>query len=68
MTAGEAIKSIRMALLLNQAEFGAKLGVSSAAICSWELEKKKPRLHHIRTILEMAKKLKLKIDAKDFIN
>ena len=68
MNINETIKKLRMALCLEQAEFGELIDVSKCTICNYEAGRRKPRLPIIRKMMEIAKKNKVKIELEDFIN
>jgi len=68
MNINETIKKLRMALCLEQAEFGELIDVSKGTICNYEAGRRKPRLPIIRKMMEIAKKNKVKIELEDFIN
>ena len=50
---GKEIVRLRQRLGMNQREFAALLGVSVAAVCRWELEKRLPRREHIIRMNEL---------------
>ncbi len=68
MTIGEAIKKLRLALCLEQQEFGVLIGVTKSSVCNYEQGNRKPRLPTIRKMMELAKKNKVKIALEDFLN
>lgn len=68
MSAAQAIKRIRMALLFEQEEFAELIGVSKQSVCNYEKGVRQPRLPVIRKILEVAKKNKIKASAEDFLS
>lgn len=67
MTLSEAVKKLRLDLLLEQKEFGEMLGVTKTSICNYEMGNRKPRLPIIRKMVEIAKKNKVKISLEDFL-
>lgn len=64
----EAVKKIRMAKLMNISEFARELKVHPASIINWETGKRKPKFSNIRSLLSIAKSLKLDIKPSDFIS
>lgn len=68
MTISEAIKKLRMALCLEQQEFGQLIGVTKSSVCNYEQGTRKPRLPIIRKMMELAKKNKVKMTLEDFLN
>lgn len=67
MTKGEKIKSLRMALCLEQHEFGDLIGVSWASVSHYERGTRSPRLPTIRKMVELAKENKINLTVDDFI-
>jgi transcriptional regulator with XRE-family HTH domain len=64
----DTIKNLRLALLLEQKEFGDLIGVDKSSICNYERGIRSPRLPIIRKMLELAKQHKIKITVDDFLN
>lgn len=50
---GKEIVRLRQRLGMNQRQFATLLGVSVAAVCRWELEKRLPRREHITRLNEL---------------
>ena len=46
-------KVIRIALGLNQEDFGKRIGVSKDTICNWERGKTKPDIGHVLTMVDI---------------
>lgn len=68
MKINEAIKRLRMDLLLEQKEFGELIGVAKTSISHYESGNRRPRLPIIRKMVELAKKHKVKIALEDFLS
>lgn len=68
MTIKETIKKLRLALCLDQSEFGAFIGVTKSSVCNYEAGTRNPRLPVIRKMVELARKNKVKITLEDFLN
>jgi DNA-binding transcriptional regulator YiaG len=67
MTASQNIKKLRLSLGLEQSEFCKEFKVTSGTICNWECGRRKPRLIHVRKMVELAKRNKVKVSIEDFI-
>ena len=68
MKNGELIKKIRMTYCEEQKEFCKRFPVSPSAMSGWENNNKNPRFPHLRTLVELARKVGLKIKFEDFFN
>lgn len=68
MPNGELIKKIRMTYCEEQKEFCRRFPVSLSAISAWENNRRTPRIPQIRMLVELAKKVGLKIKFEDFFN
>lgn len=60
------VKLIRRRLLLTQAQFAEKIGVSRVMIYSYELGHKAPSNKMIKKLLELAKENGIECNAEDF--
>jgi DNA-binding transcriptional regulator YiaG len=68
MAASDSVKRLRLALCLEQAEFGALLNVTKGTVSNWEHGLRVPRLPKIRRLVEIAKQNKVKFSIEDFLS
>ena len=68
MTKGELIKRIRLEYGEEQKDFCKRFSVSHSTISWWESDRRNPRFPHLKMLVELAKKVGLKIKFEDFIN
>lgn len=68
MNCAQTIKRIRQALFLEQSEFGELLDMSKQSIWHYENGTRKPRIHTLRKIYDLAKKNKINITLEDLLN
>lgn len=68
MKINEAIKKLRMALCLEQHEFGTLIGVSAMSVSQYERGARKPRLPTVRKMLDLASEKKVSVVLEDFLN
>jgi DNA-binding transcriptional regulator YiaG len=67
MTPQQNIKKLRLALGLEQSEFGKEFDVTPGTVCNWETGRRTPRLPKIRQMIELAKRHKMKFNIEDFL-
>jgi DNA-binding transcriptional regulator YiaG len=67
MTPHLIIKKLRLALSLEQAEFGKEFDVTAGTVSNWESGRRVPRLSKVRLMLALAKKHKIKLSIEDFL-
>ncbi len=65
-TAGLVLK-IRVLLGLSQSGLAERLYVGAAAVSNWERGMRKPRLGHIRDLVNLAKNNGIEIAMSDFV-
>ncbi len=68
MTPQQNIKKLRLALGLEQAEFGKEFDVTAGTVCNWETGRRAPRLPKIRLMIELARRHKIKLVIEDFLS
>lgn len=64
---GQEIKKVRMALMLQQDEFGEKIDAKIPSISNWENGRHKPRLPYLKRIKKLADENKIKFNFELFI-
>lgn len=64
----ERIKNLRLRMGLGQDEFAKLLNVTVSTISNWEHGRRVPRMPHIREIIELAKKNKIKLTLDEFVD
>ena len=67
MLTKDALKKFRDDLCLQQTELALLLGVSKQAVWHWETGRKNPSRPHVRQIMELVRKHKLKYTPEDFL-
>lgn len=67
MAINQAIRSLRMALCMEQRELAEKIGVTKSSMSLYENSKRHPRLRVIRKMLELAKTVNLELTVEDFL-
>jgi DNA-binding transcriptional regulator YiaG len=65
---GLEIKKVRMGLLLQQDEFGQKLGTKAGTVCHWEQGRHRASLKYLRKIDKLAKENKIEFDVEKCID
>jgi DNA-binding transcriptional regulator YiaG len=68
MAIGEVIKKLRKNLHLDQKDFAKLVGVTEAAVCNWENDRRIPRMSMIRKMIELIKDNHININTEDFVN
>jgi DNA-binding transcriptional regulator YiaG len=63
----DAVRKLRLQLGWEQSKFAYELKVTTGTICNWECGRRNARLPHIRMMVALAKKYKIKVSIDDFL-
>jgi transcriptional regulator with XRE-family HTH domain len=68
MSSANAVRNMRIGILMEQEEFAQKLGITKSAICNYERGVRTPRISIIKKMRDLAKENGIDFCLEDFFN